>query len=331
MFRHWLLCIFILISNGLRSQNIPIGQWREHFPAHSGMAVTASGDAIFCATAQGLFSISTDEHAITRYGKSTGLHDTGISAMAWHEGLRTLVLAYRNGNIDLLTDGGIINLPDVLQRPGPPDKAARSIVITGDMALLPLPFGIIAINLRRREIADTWTPGHPVLSAAILQNDIFAATPQGVFRAPLSAPNLADPGYWKPLPPLPAQTLAATTTLVARVNDTLFRFTGAAWEKWIYDRGHITFLQSSGNALFIGLPGKVLRLTDSETTFTDNLLPEPSGAIETASGLWIADKGNGLILHRNGAYSRLTPDAPSGPASGALLTHNGALYAGSGR
>ncbi|WP_298715970.1 two-component regulator propeller domain-containing protein [Chitinophaga sp.] len=323
----------IFISNTLRSQNIPIGQWREHFPARQAIAVTAGGGEIFCATAYGLFSVSTGEHAITRYGKSTGLHDAGISAMAWHEGTATLVLAYRNGNIDLLSDGRVTNLPEVLQRPGAPDKAARSILITGDKALLPLPFGIIAIDLRRREITDTWTPGFPITSATIFQNDIYAATPQGVFRAPLTAPNLADPSYWNPLPPLPApaQQLAAGRNLAARVQDTLFRFGNGAWEKWIHDRGTITFLQSNGNILFAGLPGKVLRIDGiAETTFAHNLLASPAGAVETGNSLWLADRRNGLTLHENNTFTSLTPDAPEGTGAGALLAYNGAIWAASG-
>lgn len=331
MFRRWLLSCLILVANGLRAQNIPIGQWREHFPARPALGVTAGGDAVWCATGQGLFSLSAGEHAVTRYGKSTGLHDAGISAMAWHEGLQTLILAYHNGNIDLLAGGRVIHLPDVLQRPGLPDKTARSILLHGETALLPLASGIIAIDLRRRQIADTWWPGFPVLSAAILDNDIYAATPQGVFRAALSAPNLADPGYWKPLPPLPAQQLAAATVLAARVADTIFRFNGGAWEKWVHDRGPITFLQAAGNTLFAGLPGRVLRLSgNAETIFADDLLPAPTGAVETAGNLWVSDRRNGLILHRNGTFARLTPDAPAGPASGALLAHNGELWAASG-
>lgn len=333
MFRYWILFCLTFISNDLRSQNIPIGQWREHFPAHQAVAVTAGGGEIFCATAYGLFSVSTDEHAVTRYGKSSGLHDAGIAAMAWHESTGTLVLAYRNGNIDLLSNGRVTNIPEVLQRPGAPDKAAGAILITGDKALLPLPFGIIAIDLRRREISDTWTPGFPVTSAAIFQNDIYAATPQGVFRAPLNAPNLADPGYWQPLPPLPApaQQLVAGSYLAARVRDTIFRYGNGAWEKRIHDRGTISFLQSSGNVLFAGLPGRVLRIQgDTETTFTHQLLSAPAGAAETGNALWLADWQNGLILRQNNTYASLTPDAPAGTGAGALLAYNGALWAASG-
>lgn len=334
MFRHWIFYCLLFISNTLRSQNIPIGQWREHFPTGQAVAVTAAGNEIFCATTQGLFSVSADEHAITRYGKSSGLHDAGIAAMAWHEGTHTLVLAYRNGNIDLLSEGRVTNIPDILQRPGSPDKAVRTILILGDKALLPLPTGIIVTDLRRREIADTWSPGHPVTSAAISGGDIYASTPQGIFRAPLSAPNLADPGYWQPLPPLPgtAQDLAsAGTTLAARVNDTLFRLHNGNWQKWIYGRGAISFLRASGNVLFAGLPGTVLRLAgDDETTYTNALLPSPTAAEITADGLWLGDGRNGLILHRNGTYTSLTPDAPAGSGTGALLVQNGALWTASG-
>ncbi len=332
MFRPCLILFLILVSNDLRSQSIPIGQWREHFPTRQAVAVAANGNEIFCATAQGLFSLSADEHAVTRYGKSTGLHDAGISAMAWHEGLQTLVLAYRNGNIDLVSNGRVTNIPDVLQHPGNPDKAATSILISGDRALLPLPTGIIVTDLRRREIADTWTPGYPVLSATIYGTEIFASTSHGIYRASISASNLADPGSWKILPSLPAtaQQLVASDYLVARVKDTLFRFTGNAWQKWVFGRGAITFLQSSGNALFMGLPGAVVRISDEETTLTSALLPSPSGAVPTTNGIWIADRQNGLIFYQDNIFTALTPDAPAGPASGALLPHGGALWAASG-
>lgn len=334
MFRTWLISCLLLISNGLRSQNIPIGQWREHFPAKPAIGVTIGGDEVFYTTLQGLFSVSSDEHAITRYGKATGLHDAGIAATGWHQGTETLVIAYRNGNIDLLSASRVINIPDVLLRPGTPDKAAGTVIMTGDKALIPLRDGIIVLDLRNHRITDTWTPGFPVSTAAILGPDIFAATPQGIFRAPLNASNLADPGYWKPMPPLPGPILslaASGTTLAARVADTIFRLQGTGWEKWIHDRGPITFLQAAPGALLAGLPGKVLRFRGAEeTVFGHALLPSPTGAAETTDGLWLTDRQNGLIFHQNGTYSNLTPDAPAGTITGELLISGNTLRAASG-
>src|SRR6266481_6402495 len=107
----FLLSIHVLLFFAGRAQQVPIGSWRSHLPYSNAFAVADGGTKIYCATHDGLFSYEKDGGAIERISTINGMAEVSISALGFNEGTKTLVIAYSNGNIDLLDSRGIINLP----------------------------------------------------------------------------------------------------------------------------------------------------------------------------------------------------------------------------
>ena len=70
------------------------------------------------------------------------------------------------------------------------------MMFDGDHAYLSTAFGIIAINLKRKEVSNTYFLNRVVNSTAILNNQIYAATNDGLFTAVLTD-NLLDVNNWK--------------------------------------------------------------------------------------------------------------------------------------
>src|SRR5687768_17368081 len=99
------LVLFVLLCGALSrmslGQNVPIGQWETHFNYLSAKHVVQVNNHIFCASHNGLFSINTIDKQIKTWSKSDGLTSTGISSMAFDQEQNLLLLAYRDGNVDL--------------------------------------------------------------------------------------------------------------------------------------------------------------------------------------------------------------------------------------
>ncbi|RPD40174.1 two-component regulator propeller domain-containing protein [Chitinophaga barathri] len=338
--RTLLYCLFLYVP-GAYAQLLPIGQWREHFPCREAIAVAAGKDAVFCATPYSLFSVSQPGHEFTRYSKVNGLHDAGIAAIAWHEAGASLVIAYRNSNLDVLHNENVVNIPEIMHRQTSGDKQIRHIAFSGQRALLSTGLGIVVLDLDRNEIEDTWLPAlnSTVFSCAVNANTCYAATSTGVKRASLQGSNLADQRNWADISAgLPSQPMTeigvAGALVIGRVKDTLFSLQGNAWVKWYTASAPVLRLSIQSNTIFLHQPGKVLRLSQEPAVIAEysqpNLITSPADAVITGGSTWIADGRNGLVLHENGVYESLVPNSPAGIATGDLFIHNNALWAASG-
>lgn len=328
----FLLCL-LAAAFGARSQPVPLGQWREHFPYRQAVALAAGGGHVYCATPYSLFSVSVDDHALTRYSKVNGLHDAGIAAIGFHESTQSLVIAYENSNLDILRQENIINIPDILLQPVPGDKRIRHITFHGFHAYLSTGIGIIALNLEKQEITDTYTPGS-VYAAAAYDGYLYAATSTGMRRGPLQGSNLADPASWEPV----AQGLSAGavtglalagTQLACLQRDTVYTWQQDHWQR-LYENGQpVKRITASGGVLFAVQADRVMELLPETNTFLNNAIPAPADVLMTGINSWFADAQNGLVEY-DGSYRNFTPNAPRGIVTGEMAVIDGSLWAAAG-
>src|SRR5690554_1319209 len=97
----------------LSAQNTGIGQWRTHLPYQHVIDVEAWDSKIYAATPYELFIYDNEDNSLSLLNKVNGLSDIGISSIEFSESLQVLLIAYKNSNVDLITDEGIINLSDI--------------------------------------------------------------------------------------------------------------------------------------------------------------------------------------------------------------------------
>jgi len=70
---------FIVFPFALLSQDIGIGEWRDHLPYNNTISITADNNKIYCATPYSLFYYNKDDNSINRFTRVAGLSDIGIS------------------------------------------------------------------------------------------------------------------------------------------------------------------------------------------------------------------------------------------------------------
>ncbi len=207
MQRFYLLIIITQFSFNSHAQNLAIGTWTEHLPYLHARTLADGTNKVFCATDDGLFAYLKDDNSLQRFSKLSGLNDFGVSTIEYSRDYHTLIIAYTNSNIDLVhDDGSVFNLSDIKRKNIPGNKAINSIRVSGRFAYLGCGFGIVVIDLQKQEIKDTYfiAPNGASLNVNEVVTDanwFYAATDNGILRAPVNSSNLNNFNEWVSIPP----------------------------------------------------------------------------------------------------------------------------------
>ena len=143
-----------------------------------------------------LYSYLKQEDAIVEYSKLDGLSDADIAVMKYDESIKTLVIVYSNQNIDLLVNGVFVNIPDFKDKVMAVNKQVNNIHIQDKLAYLATSFGVVVVNLQKKEIADTYNLGIPVQTAFKFDNKLCVASSDGIQGCDIAL-NPYDANNWK--------------------------------------------------------------------------------------------------------------------------------------
>ncbi len=351
--RQLALVLAIALLNSPLFAQVAVGQWRDHLPYNEGVQVADAGDWIFAASENGLFQYHKASGDILRLSKVNGLSDIGYSAIAWSDVNNTLVVAYRNTNLDLIQNGEIINIPDIKDKSILGYKTINNIHIKDDYAYLACGFAIVVLDLVKHEIKDTYYIGPQgsslnIYDVATSDNSLFACTEDGVYSADLEGTNLANFENWTKYTGLPQGTYNAGTWFSNKlyVNlsldnelDTIFYHQGGQWQVFTdFAEQEINTLESAYDRLLISAGGSVAEYDEGHTRyrllfdFGTTQFAKPSHAtIDADRVMWVADKRQGLIRHPEDQTVQLIGvNGPSAPTSMSISVWDGRVYVASG-
>ena len=247
------ISLVFTLSTSLTGQT-KLGQWRTHLPYNYCNLVEVTNHKVFGSSTGGLFTYNLEDNSVELLSKIEGLSDNGISAMRWSDELQTLILAYQSSNIDIIRDGKIVNMPDIMNKQIPGDKSIYDVYFYGEDAYLSTGFGIVIINLGKDEIRDTYYIGDNgnalrVNQVAIDGTYIYAATDQGIRRGLLDDPFLIDFNAWETLTDIPnsggafsaiayfASAFFASYQDPSGNQDEVYYNTGSGWNNYPYFNG----------------------------------------------------------------------------------------------
>lgn len=168
---------------------VGIGHWRDHSAYSHISCLTASKHQVFGAAENAICYYDYEDWTINKINKINALSDVSISTMAYDNSTKALVVAYSNGNIDLIFDNEVHNLSDIKRGNISGSKGIHGITFHDHLAYLACDFGIVVIDIRRKEIKDTYYIGEngetlPVTDIAFSSNRIIATTQRGLMSAP---------------------------------------------------------------------------------------------------------------------------------------------------
>lgn len=329
----------------------PIGMWREHMPYNSVIDLASDGDKVYAATPYSLFSVTINDHSIERMSRVTGLSETGISAISLDEVSRKLFVAYENSNIDVIHRADIINLPDIKRDDVVGDKRIHAIFPANDRVYLSTGLGVIVLDAERYEVKETWYIGEG--GAQVTVNEFarhdgffYAATDEGLKRAPISGVNHADFAQWENISGsngLPAGSSEGVLTLgdkmIVRHENTLYNLNGNSWDIFYEDDWTLVNANVSGGVLFLSermLTGESRVLLLDETGVVQRTLTQvepisfPMKAIIAGGDPWLADRFGGLTRFYTNSYENFKPNSPESIASGEMTIADNIFYATAG-
>lgn len=191
----YILVLFLVITPLLYAQHA-IGSWQNYLSYQNVTRTEPAGNLIYAIGNGSLFSYDKEDTSIQCYWKNYLLNDTDISYIAYSKEYKTLIIIYSNANIDLLiNDKEVYNLPDYMNKNMTHSKNVNHICIIKEYAYLSTPFGVIVLNIKKREITNTYILNKQINACAVDDTKIYAASSEGLFTG-LLTDNLLDVNNW---------------------------------------------------------------------------------------------------------------------------------------
>lgn len=198
---------FCLLSTNIWAQ-VAMGKWRTHFAYNSVSQIAQSENKIFAVSEGALYSVDKTDEVLEFYSKLSGLNGANISRIEYDTVNKQLIIIYSNGNIDVLATGGVTNIPDLYNKQMSASKAVNQIQFYEGKAYLSCNFGIIVLNMQKKEVADTYYIGAnasevKVLNTTIHNGSIYALTTSTIYKASITEPSLVNYQFWTSTTGLP--------------------------------------------------------------------------------------------------------------------------------
>jgi len=350
--------IFSFFSFALLAQNdIAIGEWRTHFPVNSMVSVTQSESKVYYAGEQMVLILDKAEGSISRLDKVTGLTQVGIKVIKYYPAMDLLLIAYRDGNIDIVEEDGVTNVSDIKRYSLISDKTVNHIHFSDTIAYLSCSFGLVQFDLNKNEIKNSFlTDNFGVNASHLVDGIIYMATDEGIYEGD-PALNLSDFTNWvehstsKNLPTAYYSNVMEVFDgkLFADVNDTLKVYDGANWQN--YASENAAFPQGDPRRLksyfYTGIENRHLETTlDGEKmVLTTNLslmaieksgyyfpfgtsefVNSPQQAIRNGNTLYYADLSKGANTLKSFEFSKVEANAPYSNNMTQMAVANNNLY-----
>ena len=308
-------------------------QWNIHSAFADINAIAVTRDKVFALSNHSLFAVDKQSEELSYYSRLTGLNGAVISTIGYNSTLNLLLVCYENGHLDIINSHDeVYNIPDLYLKQTTYSKIVNSIYMHEHTAYLAMDFGIIELDMKKREIKDTYIIGQDakevnVKHITIMGNRIYAVSPQLLYSASLSDP-LSDYAYWQ-TQALPTgkevSAFCAYDELLYMVRDSvLCSYRDSKWQK------HTTSYKVNGlcptdQHLFI-LPknqaGVAIAETDLSLQMTD--MGMITDIVQDGSSYWWASVTDELV--RGADRQAFRPDGPINNIAYRMRTFGDRLY-----
>ncbi|MDR0437000.1 MAG: hypothetical protein LBH22_01720, partial [Bacteroidales bacterium] len=299
-------------------------------------------------TENGLFYYDKRENSVRRKTTVQGLSEVGLSASSYDPSTQIQIIGYQSGNIDLIQNGRVFNIPDLQRYPMQGSKKINKIVIENSQKVyLCCDFGIVVLNLVRREISETYFIGPnnsslQINDLALGDSTIYVATENGLLSANRFSNRLNDFREWSEISvnsrngrPLKSVNLWNNNLIVHQPdlnrNDTIWRYFQNEW--YILDTMFTKQIKVSRNRLLqlrkIPDVDYLFMIREYDANFQvlheyrEDLWELEDVEIDAENYIWFSTGYNGLTrLSPNWTYHGYA--LPQGPASNSVfaLTHS---------
>ena len=330
--------MLLFVGTAQAQRTAGYGDWQLHLPTNHPLRLADAGDRVYVATENAFYFLDKNLNTTQVLSRRDGLNDVAVAALAYDSVTRQTVVAYKNGNLDILRpNGGVRNLNDVLRKSIQGAKEINQVSIGDGKAYVSTSFGLVVIDLTKLEISDTYTTIGPggtmvaVYDAAVAEGFLVVATSVGLLRGQLTS-NLLDYRNWVRYQPVPVSPTQRVYRLLASYagqvyatvegnGAAVYKFAAGTWQAIANTgSGQYRSLRASSIGLFIVDDAAGVRRLDSNGIVT-TVVPGTAGtftedAVRSRDGsYYVADYQFGLKRVRPGSGQAPEFFVANGPES----------------
>lgn len=334
----------LLLTSTLYAQtDIPIGTWRMHLSYNTITSVALSTNKVYGAAESGILIFDRIDNSLSSYNRLNGLTGTGISCIAYDANRDQLLIAYNNGDLDILKNNVVTNFNRLKNSSSiTGSKKINHIAVQQDFAYLATDYGVVVFDLQQLELKETWRDLGPagetlkILESTFFNDSIFLATEKGVLAGD-TGDNLLDFNSWKRNSTgdfaNPVISIAAFNNKVyATISGAgVYRYDNGQWTKESFLQNEtFNFLTSTADFLLIGTGSALWKLNASglqQQVVAENIVEPQAAAADAQQKLWIGDRWNGLLSDFTGSFISYIPNGPTTTQTHRLKFLNQVMYA----
>lgn len=311
-------------------------QWRAHLAYGTMEQVVAMGQKVYAMSNGALFSVDKQSEEIEYYNRLTGLNGSVIDHIYYNPSLRSMLITYQDGQLDVMgNDGSIRNIPDLYLKSISGSKQVNDALMVGNKAYLAMDFGIMVLDMKRLEVQDTYYIGNDaseisVQYVATVGDSIYAVADYMLYSAGWQD-NLADFAQWhKRLIPntkkVQGMKAFGGSVCVLRDDTILSSLQNGAWKDTycIPLRG----LCQTGGRLY-GLPRNKYGIMEVREDYHLQMAIEYGyvyGMAADGDCYWLGTETHGVVRIENGNVQEFHPDGPISNMSYRLRSFGDRLY-----
>lgn len=322
-----------------------MGGWRIHLSYNSVKTLTESPEFIYVSSDVGFYSFHKVSGELRVYSKVDGFSDVLVRRIKYNDYNKSLFIAYENGNIDILKDGVITNIRDVMDANIVGLKQINSVTFKDELAYLGCSFGIVVVDTDKNEVKDSYVKlsengdkDLAIHSVALYGEHIYGASPIGLIRAPLDGSNLSNFASWdhtfKPVTSHSDHLITFNGELYADLDSVLQVYDGNTWRNFSgIDKKLTKSLEVNHDKLVIttqaynsNAGGVLLVDKDGSQRFQQENVAN-YGILDFQGNIWTGGDGTALVKYTpGGEWSSTKPNGPANNSSFNMAFYSSQLW-----
>jgi len=337
-----LAAAFLAISPSLIAQNpSPLGSWNSYTSFFNAGAGTLRDEEVWVATQGGIFSYNIPTGEIETFSTVDGMSGIEASTIYHDSSSGKIFIGFANGMINFFDTPDVISvITDIERSEAFNSKRINRFISHNGYLYIATNFGIVVFDIAKNETRFSVTKIGNVLTGSVIEdltvfNDTLWAAMgiNGLFKVPLSHPNITDPTAWLK----EADTsnfkegrvnfvTSANGMVYSHVYDTIYRKANGNWEIAPMTPIEPVFLRAESGSVVATANNHLEALYPGDSLVFCNNGGTPNFAIATSNEIWLGSQLAGLQKFRNNEFFRLNPDGPWNNLSEQVIPGNGEFY-----
>ena len=261
-----LFFLYILISSlATYAQTDYSADWEDFYSYNNVKDFTKVDNVIYALTDNAVFTYDIVSRELNKLSSVQGLSGEPTSTIHYNKEFKRLVIGYENGLVEVVDENGSITISsDIVNFNQSGEKSINHISEFKNKLYLATPFAVVVYDIENLEFGDTYFIGSnsssiKINETIVLNNTIYAATENGIYKADITSNLLIDFNKWTQIyAGRNFKNIAFLNSLYVTEGTMLFSFDGTSLSLEVNFPENIKSLEASAMQLSISLNKKAI-------------------------------------------------------------------------